>query len=193
MARVPYVSRPADPITEEVFELFDQEGRAPIALYQALANSPKLLRAYSTLAKGLRYEADTPRELREIVILRIGQLTKSEYEWAHHRKMAAAAGVPEEKVRELERWRKSELFDARERAALRCAEEVHDAALSDEAFRELSGVFTNAEAVEIVLLVAFYETVARVIQALGLEVEAEYRPYLDGGPSGMDDDAGAEL
>ena len=182
MARVPYVSRPADPITEEVFEIFDQEGRAPIALYQALANSPKLLRAYSTLAKGLRYEADTPRELREIVILRIGQLTGSEYEWAHHRKMAADAGVPEEKVAELDRWRQSELFDPRERAALRCADEMHDLALSDEGFRELSEVFTNAEVVEIVLLVAFYETVARVIQALGLEVEPEYRQYVGGGP-----------
>jgi alkylhydroperoxidase family enzyme len=182
VARVPYVSQPADPITEEVFEIFDQEGRAPIALYQALANSPKLLRAYSTLAKGLRYEADTPRELREIVILRIGQLTGSEYEWAHHRKMAADAGVPEEKVTGLQRWRESELFDPRERAALRCADEMHDLALSDEGFRELSEVFTNAEVVEIVLLVAFYETVARVIQALGLEVEPEYRQYLDGGP-----------
>jgi alkylhydroperoxidase family enzyme len=182
VARVPYVSQPADPITEEVFEIFDQEGRAPIALYQALANSPKLLRAYSTLAKGLRYEADTPRELREIVILRIGQLTGSEYEWAHHRKMAADAGVPEEKVTGLQRWRESELFDPRERAALRCADEMHELALSDEGFRELGEVFTNAEVVEIVLLVAFYETVARVIQALGLEVEPEYRQYLDGGP-----------
>jgi alkylhydroperoxidase family enzyme len=182
VTRVPYVSQPADPITEEVFEIFDQEGRAPIALYQALANSPKLLRAYSTLAKGLRYEADTPRELREIVILRIGQLTGSEYEWAHHRKMAADAGVPEEKVTALQRWRESELFDPRERAALRCADEMHDLALSDEGFRELSEVFTNAEVVEIVLLVAFYETVARVIQGLGLEVEPEYRQYLGGGP-----------
>jgi len=182
VARVPHVSRPADPITEEVFEIFDQEGRAPIALYQALANSPKLLRAYSTLAKGLRYEADTPRELREIVILRIGQLTGSEYEWAHHRKMGADAGVSEGKVTELERWRESELFDPRERAALRCADEMHELALSDEGFRELSEVFTNGEVIEIVLLVAFYETVARVIQALGLEVESEYRQYLGGGP-----------
>jgi alkylhydroperoxidase family enzyme len=179
VARVPYVSRPADPITEEVFEIFDQEGRDPIALYQALANSPRLLRAYAALAKGLRYEAETPRALRELVILRTGQLTSSDYEWAHHRKMAAAAGVPEQQVRELERWRESDLFDARERAALRCADEVHDLALSDEGFRELRSVFSNSEAVELVLLAAFYQSVARVIQGLGLEVEPEYEQYVD--------------
>jgi alkylhydroperoxidase family enzyme len=178
MARVPFVSRPADPITEQVFEIFDQEQRDPIALYQALANSPKLLRAYSTLAKGLRYEAETPRQLRELVILRVGQLTGSDYEWAHHRKMAADAGLPGEKVRELERWRESAAFDARERAALRCTDEVHELALTDQGFRELRSVFSDSEAVELVLLVAFYESVARVIQALGLEVEPEYRQYL---------------
>jgi AhpD family alkylhydroperoxidase len=179
MARVPYVSRPADPITEEVFEIFDQEGRDPIALYQALANSPKLLRAYATLAKGLRYEAETPRALRELVILRTGQLTGSDYEWAHHRKMAADAGVPEEQVRELARWRESDVFDARERAALRCADEVHELALTDDGFRELRSVFPDSEVVELVLLAAFYQSVARVIQGLGLEVEPEYRQYGD--------------
>jgi len=179
MARLPLVSRPADEITQSVFAGFDREGRAPISLYRALANSPKMLRAYSTLARALRYEAETPRPLRELVILRIAQLTGSDYEWAHHRKMAAAAGVPEEKVRELDRWRTSTAFGAPERAALRCAEEMHELALSGEGFRELRDGFGDSGTVEIVLLVAFYQALAGLIQALGLEVEPEYREFLD--------------
>lgn len=182
MPRVPLVSEPEDDITVSVFEIFDQEGRQPIALYRALANSPKLLRAYSTLARALRYEAETPRALRELVILRVGQLTGSEYEWAHHRPMAAAAGVEEDKVRELARWRESAAFDERERAALRCAEEIHELSVSDEGFRQLRDSFDDSEAIEIVLLVAFYETVARVIQALALEVEPEYARFLADAP-----------
>ena len=175
MARLPLITEPEDDITATVFEGFREEGRAPIALYQALAHSPKLLRAYSTLARALRYEAETPRSLRELTILRTAQLTGSDYEWAHHRKMAMAAGVEEEQVRELDRWRTSGAFDARERAALTCAEEMHDLALSDAGFDELRANFSDSEIAEIVLLVAFYETVARVIQALGLEVEPEYK------------------
>jgi alkylhydroperoxidase family enzyme len=186
MARLPLLPiAPADEVTAAVFDTFREEGREPIALYRALAHSPLMLRAYAGLARGLRYEAQTPRALRELMILRTAQLTGSEYEWAHHRAMAAANDVPEEKVRMLAEWRSSTLYDERERAALRCVEEIHDVALSDEAFAELERVMGAPSTVELVLLVAFYEAVARMIQALGLEVEPAYQHFL--GSVGRDD------
>ena len=188
MARLPLLGlEPADEITAAVFETFRQEGRDPIALYRVLAHSPPMLRAYAGLARGLRYDAATPRALRELMILRTAQLTGSDYEWAHHRAMAAANGVPDEQVDALAAWRSSTLFDGRERAALRCAEEIHDVALSDEAFAELEHELGPPATIELVLLAAFYEAVARLIQALGLEVEPAYQAYLgqragDGAP-----------
>jgi len=173
----------SDPVTAEVFETFTREGREPIALYRVLAHSPLLLRAYGGLARGLRYEAQTPRTLRELMILRTAQLTSSQYEWAHHRAMAEAAGVPAEQVAALAQWRTSDLFDESERAALGAVEGIHDIALSDEAFAELERTAGAGATVELVLLSAFYQAVARVIQAFGLEVEPEYEPYL-GGPGG---------
>jgi AhpD family alkylhydroperoxidase len=176
MARVPLVpSEPDDPVVQEVFARFVEEGRDPIELYRALAHSPKLLRAYSGFATALRYEAETPRPLRELVILRSAQLTRSEYEWAHHRKMALATGVPKRQIEELERWRESGSFDERERAALRLAEEAHEIAVTEETLVELRRVFSDSEAVELVLLATFYQAVARVLQALGIEIEPEYR------------------
>jgi AhpD family alkylhydroperoxidase len=188
VARLPLLGlEPADEITAAVFETFRQEGRDPIALYRVLAHSPPMLRAYAGLARGLRYDAATPRALRELMILRTAQLTGSDYEWAHHRAMAAANGVPDEQVDALAAWRSSTLFDGRERAALRCVEEIHDVALSDEAFTELERELGPPATIELVLLAAFYEAVARLIQALGLEVEPAYQAYLgqragDGAP-----------
>jgi len=167
-----------DEITAAVFETFRAEGRDPIALYRVLAHSPQMLRAYAGLARGLRYEAATPRALRELMILRTAQLTGSSYEWAHHRAMAEANGVPAEKVRALEAWRSSSLFDERERAALRCVEEIHAVALSDGAFAALEQLMGAPATIELVLLASFYEAVARIIQALGLEIEPAYQPFL---------------
>jgi alkylhydroperoxidase family enzyme len=170
-----------DPLVEAVFEKFTREGRMPIALYRALAHSPQMLRAYSQLATGLRYDAQTPRLLRELVILRIAQLTGSRYEWSHHASIAGKLGIDERKVASLANWSESELFDRTERAALRCAEEMHALALSDEAFEQLrAALHDDSAVVEIVLLAAFYEAVARMIQALGIDVEPEYAGYLDG-------------
>ena len=176
MSRVPLVAIDSDDeVVAEVFGRFREEGREPIALYRALANSPALLRAYSGLASALRHQASVPRALRELVILRIATLTGSRYERAHHVPMARAAGVPEAKIAGVEDWLESNAFDERERALLRCADEVHRCALSDEAFAELERFFDADEITELLLLLGFYEAVARVIDGLGLELEPQYQ------------------
>jgi alkylhydroperoxidase family enzyme len=179
MTRLPPIGDDeADDITAQVFAGFAEEGRTPIALYRVLANSPRMLRSYSTLARSLRYEAEVPRELRELLILRTAQLVGSEYEWAHHRSMGAKLGIADEKVAALGDWRASRLFDPRERAVLALAEQVHDLAVTDEAVAQVEALFGRGETVELLLVAAFYQSVARLIQGLGLEVEPEYRPFL---------------
>ena len=179
MTRLPILPKEAgDEVTAEVFETFAREGRDPIVLYRVLAHSPLMLRAYAGLARGLRYEAQTPRALRELMILRTAQLTDSRYEWAHHRKMAHDAGVADAKVAGLAQWRESPHFDETERAALGAVEGIHAVALDDDAFAALERAVGADATIELVLLASFYESVARMIQALGLEVEPEYEPWL---------------
>jgi alkylhydroperoxidase family enzyme len=181
MTRVPLVSdEAADDVVAPVLDRFRAEGREPIALYRALANTPVLLRSYSVLAGSLRHDSASARRLRELVILRTAQLTGSAYEWSHHRPMAIAAGIGHEQIGALSAWEESGLFDESERAVLRCAEAVHDLEVTDEAFAELEGAVGRAGAVEIVLTASFYEAVARLVQGLGVEVEPEYQANLEG-------------
>ncbi len=50
--------------------------------------------------------------------------------------------------------------------------------VSDETMRELGRHFDAAQVTELVVLTSLYEAIARLIQALGIEVEASYLPYL---------------
>jgi alkylhydroperoxidase family enzyme len=93
--------------------------------------------------------------------------------------MAVVAGVSEEKIAELADWSTSTLFDDQERSALRCADDVHRIGVSDEGFAELRQALGLTRAIEIVLLTSFYEAVARLVQALDIEVEREYHHHLD--------------
>jgi alkylhydroperoxidase family enzyme len=180
MARLPLVPPdPDDPVVAQAFDAFRQEKRAPIALYRALAHAPQMLRAYSVLARGLRYEATTDRALRELVILRTARLVDSTYEWAHHVPMAAAAGVRDDQIRAVRDWRESDAFDERERIVLRCVDEIDRLAVTDASFAALVDELNPEGAVEIMLLASFYQSVARMIQALALEVEPEYERYLE--------------
>src|SRR5947209_19121452 len=94
----------------------------PPNLYRALANHPQLVAAWTEFSKMLRHDTRTPRALRELVILRGGQLMRSEYEWAQHLPMARNAGVREAQINALSNWRTSKEFDEREQAALALAE-----------------------------------------------------------------------
>ena len=172
MSRLPHVEGSApDPITAEVFATSISEGREPIALYRVLANNPVMLRSYAQLAKTLRYDASTPRALRELVILRIAQLCASEYEWQHHRRMAAEAGVTDEQVAALGEAATSPAFGETERAAIRLAEEQHDLRVSEGTIADLRRLVGDAATVELTLLAGFYEAVARMLQAFAIEVE----------------------
>jgi AhpD family alkylhydroperoxidase len=180
MTRVPLVpDDTADDVAGAVLDAFRAEGREPIALYRALANVPTLLRAYSVYARSLRHDAATDRKLRELVILRTAQLTRSAYEWSHHVPMATAAGVRAEQIDALEAWEESAAFDESERASLRCTDEVHELGMTDATFAELERVLGLTGALEVVLTASFYQAVARMVQALGVDVEAAYSMHLD--------------
>lgn len=149
----------------------------PPNLYKALGNHPKLIAAWTEFSNTLRHDTRTPRALRELVILRGAQLVRSEYEWAQHLPMARKAGVREEQIGALAEWRDSSEFDAREKAALALGEAVTQGQVSDEVYEEAARHFDHHDYVELALVAAFYAMVARMIDAMGVQLEPEMRNY----------------
>ena len=150
---------------------------SPPNLYRALGNHPTLLAAWTEFAKALRHDTRTPRALRELMILRSAQIVRSEYEWAQHLPMARKAGVREAQISALPAWQASPEFDAREKAALALAEDVTRGTVSDKVYEEALRHFDRAEYVELAMVPAFYAMVARMLDAMGVELEPEVRNY----------------
>jgi 4-carboxymuconolactone decarboxylase len=150
---------------------------APPNLYRTLANHPAIIAAWTEFANTLRNGTRTPRALRELVILRGAQLMRSPYEWAQHLRMARRAGVREAQIEALSSWRGSPEFDAREKAALMLAEAVTEGRVSDEVYREVTQHFDHHDYVELAVTAGFYAMVARVLDALGVELEADFRDF----------------
>ena len=149
----------------------------PPNLYRALANHPALAAAWTEFARAIRYESRNPRELRELMILRGAQVMGSEYEWAQHLKMARKAGVREAQIAALARWRDSGEFDAAEKAALELAEAVTRADVTDEVYAAVSKHFDHATYVELALTAAFYAMVGRMLDAMRVQLEPEFRDF----------------
>jgi alkylhydroperoxidase family enzyme len=149
----------------------------------AVGHAPEMLRAWVSFAWPLRLKASTSRSLRELLILRGAQVCNARFEWAHHVPMAFSAGVSRAQIDALEHWREADCFDARQRAALRVADEISiGPAASAEAIAELRACgFTDAEVVELTLTASFYVCVARFLGSMDMPLEPDYEKYLADG------------
>ncbi|HQP68361.1 MAG TPA: carboxymuconolactone decarboxylase family protein [Quisquiliibacterium sp.] len=167
--------QPDDPALRAIFdEVRGRIDRVP-DLYRLIGHSPALLRAWIDFAWPLRLNAKTSRATRELLILRGAQIGGVDYEWAHHIPMALEAGVPQAKIDALASWQDSPLFDARERAVLRLADEVTRGSGASEACMQALGAFYNhAEIVELTLTSSFYVCVSRFLTSMRLELEPDY-------------------
>ncbi len=172
MQRIPNAEF-APVLKQRLEELWGQ----PPNLYRALGNHAPLCAAWTEFARAIRFDSRSPRELRELMILRGAQVMRSEYEWAQHLKMARKFGVREAQIAALADWRNSKEFDEREKAALLLAEAVTNGNVTDEVYATVSRHFGHSEFVELALVPAFYSMVARMLDAMRVQLEPEARDY----------------
>ena len=162
---------PLAQLPDSVAARVQQAGAPGVNLYRALAHAPRLLEAWIDFAWALREHCDTPRRLRELVILRTAQLMLSPYEWTQHRLMAAEAGVDEHQVAELPMWHTSPAFTDAERAALALTDALVDGHVPDQVNATVDEYFGPQARVELTLTAAFYCAVPRLLDALRVPVE----------------------
>ena len=172
-ARLPGASEPTeDPILVDLFARIRTQRGKLLNIHRVSAHAPRLLRAVSTYTAAMRNEASLPRDLQELVIMRVAQVNNSAYEQSVHRPIAIECGSSPEKVDAVPSWRDSPLFDARERAALGYAEQAGGSGEVDDAtFATLQQAFSPQEIVELTSIIAWYVGNSRAVRALRIVPE----------------------
>ena len=86
------------------------------------------------------------------------------------RAVGATLGIPREKLDELLRYRQSDRFSARERAALEYAERVtrEDQEVTDACVEQLRKHFSDAEVVELTFIVGYQTFASKFAKAFRL-------------------------
>lgn len=173
MARVPLVpSDTKDPIVGPIFDGVRSRGGQPLNMHRAVAQSPKIFKAYADMALALRIAATTPRADRELMILRTAQLSGGEYEFAQHRPMAVSCGISEAQIAGLAQWKTGGTFSDRQRAILAYADGMASLkGVDDAAFAGLKKYFNDQEVVELTVTSAFYGAVGQITRALSVKLE----------------------
>ena len=106
----------------------------------------------------------------------VGLVTKSRYEFDHHWNAALQAGVRREQLENLAQFETAPMFDDQERAVLRYAKEATESGnVSDSTWAALRRTFDTRQAMEIVLTVAWYNCVVRILLPLQIEHEPGFK------------------
>jgi alkylhydroperoxidase family enzyme len=176
VARVPY--RSAEELPAEYRDLLSR----PINLFRGLANSPEAFSRYHALGEWVRWDCELDPRMRELVILQIGYLASSPYEFSHHIEIGRKFGVTDEDVQgliDLAAGRQTHFTDEELDLLEATARLAEDATVPTDLWDRLAARMSPARLVDFVVVAAFYCMVVRVLGALKIDVEPEYEIYLD--------------
>lgn len=172
--RLPYLTRDDLPAADrEIFDQFVKErGAQPGHIHRIVANAPNLLRRFLGLANELRNGTQLDPKLRELALMTVGRITGADYEFTHHWNISLKVGVRREQLEQLAAFETTPVFSDHERAVMRyAAEATTSIKVSDATFDALRGFLDNRRITELVMNVAFYNAVVRVLIPLGVELE----------------------
>ena len=148
-----------------------------------LARNPALARAFLTFNRHLLYESGLDERIRELVVLRLSWLYRSEYEWGQHVPVAESLGVAGDEIERVIVGPDASGWSPVDAAILRATDQlVADGAVDDATWEELAAEFAPETLLDFVFTVGGYATLAMVFNACGLPLD----PDLEGFPRTLD-------
>ncbi|OGP83781.1 MAG: hypothetical protein A2Y95_07140 [Deltaproteobacteria bacterium RBG_13_65_10] len=168
MSRLPYPD-PSE-LPEETRAFFEA---LPFKLniHRMMASAPTCLRGYLSLGRAILRKQALEARLRELTILRVATLSRSDYERTQHIPIARACGATDADIDAMERGDPAAL-DARAALVLRFTDEcVRDVRVSDGTFEQARKIFSAREIAELTLTIGFYMMTARFLETLAVDAE----------------------
>ena len=116
-------------------------------------------------------EADLDRRLREMVILRVAHLQRSDYELFHHRELARRMGVTDAEIEAILSDDLTALAPPDHALIAFASEVIRDVSPSDGALADMRRHYSDQFLFDIVVLIGSYMLTARIAAVGGVAVE----------------------
>lgn len=149
--------RAADP---DLFRLTDSEGRLE-GPFNAMLVSPGVGLALQDLGAAVRYRTRLTDRTREIAILALAALRRSDFEWYAHERVGRRAGLTDEELSALRAGEETSTLSEAEAAVLRVTTALATAGdLDDDLFAQAESTLGREKLAELVVLVGYYDLLA---------------------------------
>lgn len=161
-------------LSDEQKEILAPMGDRVLNIFRTMVTAPKAAKGF--LAWGnyvLSKKNDLPPREREIVILRIGYLCKSGYEWTQHVPIGVRAGLTEAEVAAIKGGADAGGWNAADQALLRASDELHhDQFITEPTWAALKAHFTDKQCMDVVFTAGQYTQVSMILNSFGVQLDA---------------------
>lgn len=166
---------PIDPAdwTPDVRKWLDPNGsgRSVAAIYRTYAHHLKMDIPRTAVSEHIRQRSTLSPVIRELLIMRIGWLCRSEYEWAAHAPAGRRAGMSEADVQHVIAGPGSGA-DASTDALLRAVDELyHDDVISEATWSALASRLDAKQLLDVLTTTGGYRMVSMALNTLGVQLE----------------------
>ena len=160
-----------------------RDGRI-ININTTMAHHPKMMALYLPFAGYILRESTLPAREREILILRIGWLCRSEYEFGQHTLVGKSAGLTPEEIIRITKGPDAPGWDPFDATLMRAADELHsDAFITDATWNALAKRYNRQQLMDVIMSVGQYNLVSMLLNTLGVQLDKGV-PGFPGGEEG---------
>lgn len=138
---------------------------------------PALAKAFLTFNNYVATASGLSKRVRELSILRVSWLRRSEYEFVQHVVVGRNAGLSDAELERVQVGPDAPGWDPIDAELLRAVDELYAGArIEDQTWSRLSEHFSKAQLMDLVCVVGCYDTLAMVFKTFGVQLEPGVEP-----------------
>jgi hypothetical protein len=175
------------PVPEDQWTAEQKELAAPMLargkmfnIFRTLLGHPDGMRAFMGWGNFILSKRNSlPKREREIVILRIGFLCRSGYEWAQHVEIGLRAGLTEAEISAIKQGAEAPGWSAADASLIRACDDLNrEQFITEPNWQGLRAHFSERQCMDTVLTAAQYTQVSMLLNTFGVQLD----DFLKGDP-----------
>jgi alkylhydroperoxidase family enzyme len=161
---------------------------ADLSVFRMLLHNPPVARELAKTLTTLLFDGNVLNaRLRELVIMRIGWVTGSQYEWTQHWRVARGMDIPADDLLAVRNWRGAANLTAADKAVLQAADDtLEQGCIQPDTWAECcEHLATEAERVELVVAIGNWSLFSQLLRSLQVPLEEGVEAWPPDGQAGQ--------
>jgi 4-carboxymuconolactone decarboxylase len=150
-------------------------------VFRGLLYSPSAAAGFYAVINALMFRNRVAARARELIILRIGWRTGSEYVFCNHVRISRDLGIPDEEILGVRDQKRCHAYSKTDRALLDLADELHEhVEVTRLTWTELEKAFARDELVELLLIGGFWRMAAGFVKSAKISLDTGVPSWPEG-------------